>query len=110
MLHFDRGAGRMDELAALPREWFHYAQICDAPAHYSTDATALKYVAREARLYLGEGGINVRSILARLPRIPYSIELPNTQRLAQLGPDEFARRCLVTAKRHLGAPDVKAAV
>ena len=55
-------------------------------------------MAREARLYCGEGGVDVRGIVAQLPPIPYSIELPNARRLAELGPEQFARRCLVTAR------------
>ena len=58
----------------------------------------MKYVAREGRLFVGEGGIDVPAILERMPRVPYSIELPNARRLAELGPEQFARRCLVTAK------------
>jgi len=103
-LHFDRGGCHVADIEPLPQSWFHYAQISDGPQPYSTQTDDLKHVAREARLYLGEGGIDVRAILSRLPPIPYSIELPNAQRLAQLGPDEFARRCLVSAKRYLHAP------
>lgn len=97
-LHFDRSGHHAEELAGMPRQWFHYAQICDGPERYSRDTDQLKYVAREARLYVGEGGVDVRGILAQLPPIPYSIELPNARRLAELGPEQFARRCLVTAR------------
>jgi sugar phosphate isomerase/epimerase len=100
-LHFDRSACSVDDLAGLPRNWFHYAQICDGPANYAVDEKSLKQVAREARLYLGEGGIDVPAILAGLPPLPYSIELPNSVRLQELGPLEFARRCLLTARQCL---------
>ena len=102
-LHFDRSDCSLQDLAAVPRGWFHFAQICDGPANYALDEISLKYVAREARLFLGEGGIDVPAILARMPAIPYSIELPNSARLAALGPMEYARRCLVTSKRALAA-------
>jgi sugar phosphate isomerase/epimerase len=97
-LHFDRSGHLAADLDGLPSSWFHYAQICDGPEQYSREVEQLKYVAREARLFVGEGGIDVPAILDRLPRVPYSIELPNARRLAELGPEQFARRCLVTAK------------
>jgi sugar phosphate isomerase/epimerase len=100
-LHFDRSHCRITDLDMLPRNWFHYAQICDGPKQYSTEEIELKYVAREARLYLGEGGIDIPSILARMPQMPYSIELPNRHRLESLGPLEFSRRCLETSRQCL---------
>ncbi|MDE2051956.1 MAG: sugar phosphate isomerase/epimerase [Gammaproteobacteria bacterium] len=103
-LHFDRSGCKVQDLERLPREWFHYAQICDAPEDWSAQEQELKRVAREERLFLGEGGIDVRAILDHMPRIPYSLELPNARLLAALGPVEFARRCLETARRHLSPP------
>lgn len=100
-LHFDRSGCSIEELEELPAKWFHYAQICDGPAQYSSEDAELKRVAREDRRLLGEGGIDVRRILAHLPHMPYSIELPNKRLLADLGPREFARRCLVRARTYL---------
>jgi sugar phosphate isomerase/epimerase len=100
-LHFDRSACRLQDIDRLPPHWFHYAQVCDAPEDWSHEEQDLKRVAREARLFLGEGGIDVRGILEHLPRIPYSLELPNARLLSDLGPLEFARRCLDTARRYL---------
>jgi sugar phosphate isomerase/epimerase len=100
-LHFDRSGCSIDELEELPAKWFHYAQICDGPAEYSSSDAELKRVAREDRRLLGEGGIDVRRILAHLPHMPYSIELPNSRLLADLGPREFARRCLARARTYL---------
>jgi sugar phosphate isomerase/epimerase len=104
-LHFDRSGAALQALESVPPRYWHYAQICDAPAQYSNEEAELKRVAREARLFLGEGGIDVGSILARLPAMPYSIELPNAQRLAALGPEEFAHRCLRSAQMELQRKD-----
>ncbi|MDE2447876.1 MAG: hypothetical protein KGO22_02825, partial [Gammaproteobacteria bacterium] len=71
------------------------------PDDWSPEERELKRVAREDRFFLGEGGIDVGGILDHLPRIPYSLELPNARLLAALGPVEFARRCLETARRYL---------
>lgn len=100
-LHFERSGCSIDELEELPAKWFHYAQICDGPTAYSSCEEELKRVAREDRRLLGQGGIDVRRIVAHLPHMPYSIELPNSRLLASLGPKEFARRCLTTARSYL---------
>lgn len=107
-LHFDRSGCSIDELEELPAKWFHYAQICDAaPTADLSEESELKRVAREDRRFLGEGGIDVRTILAHLPHMPYSIELPNAALLAALGPKEFARRCLATARSYLCADSTR---
>src|SRR6185312_10399172 len=100
-LHFDRSGCKLQDIDRLPPDWFHYAQVCDAPEDWTPEEQDLKRIAREERLFLGEGGIDVRGILAHLPGIPYSLELPNARLLSALGPLEFARRCLDTARRHL---------
>ena len=101
--HFHRARDKAADLAALPREWFHFAQICDAPAEIPTDRNEMIHVLREARLYLGEGGIDVAEILRQMPRMPYSIELPHLERAHELGYAEHAFRCLETAKAYLAA-------
>jgi len=100
-LHFDRSGHRPAELDGLPRSWFHFAQICDGPVRWSSAVDELKFVAREARLYVGEGGIDVPGVLAHLPQVPYSIELPHARRTVELGAEVFARRCLETARHAL---------
>lgn len=102
-LHFDRCHAELEKLSALPREWFHFAQISDAPATYSTERDELIRIGRAERLYLGEGGIDVASILGRLPQVPLSIEIPNTAKLASLGAEQYARLCIETARSFLAA-------
>lgn len=104
-LHFSRAKDQISALAQLPRKWFHYAQICDAPVSWSGEDSDLRYTAREGRLFLGHGGIDVRAILQAMPRLPYSIELPNSRLLAALGAEEFARLCLETARDYLQRPE-----
>lgn len=103
-LHFSRAKDQTQQLAQLPRKWFHYAQICDAPAQWSGEDAELRHTAREGRLFLGQGGIDVRAILRAMPEVPYSIELPNVRLLAELGPQTYARRCLETARHYLQNP------
>jgi sugar phosphate isomerase/epimerase len=102
-LHFDRCHADLAMLGSLPREWFRFVQICDAPAKYSTERDELIRIGRDARLYLGEGGIDVAAILRRLPAVPLSIEIPNTRKLDALGAEQYARLCIETARSYLAA-------
>jgi sugar phosphate isomerase/epimerase len=97
-LHFHRSRVKLEELDNVPREWFNFAHLCDAPGKIPDTKEGLIHTAREERLYVGEGGIDVAAILDRLPEVPYSIELPHLARAKELGYAEHARRCLETAK------------
>jgi sugar phosphate isomerase/epimerase len=91
-------------LARLPREWFHFVHIADAPKAIPATRDDTVRLMRDARLYPGEGCIDFRAIAAALPPVTYSIELPNLKRVAELGYEGHARRCLETAARSLEPP------
>ena len=80
MHHFHRGLDIPEALEGLPREWFHFAHLCDAQGEIPSDRTEMTRILREERLYLGEGGIDIAAILRRLPKMVYSIELPQVAR------------------------------
>jgi sugar phosphate isomerase/epimerase len=101
-LHFNRSRDSVEELRQLPRSWFHFAQVCDAPAEIPDTTEGLIHTARSERELLGEGGIDVREILDALPAIPYSLEIPNDARVLTVGAEEHARRCIEAARRYLG--------
>jgi sugar phosphate isomerase/epimerase len=98
--HFHRAQDDPKELSKLPKEWFHMAHLCDAPVEIPTEQTEMVRILREARSYVGEGGIDIASILNAIPAVPYSIELPNLQRVEEFGYKEHARRCLESAKSY----------
>ncbi len=102
-LHFHRSRVALEELDSVPREWFHFAHLCDAPADIPETREGLIHTARDARLYAGEGGIDIAAILNRIPEVPYSIELPHLERVKELGYAEHAWRCLETARKYLAA-------
>lgn len=88
-LHVGRSTTSLDDLAAIPREWLHYAQMCDGSVPAPTDDAELIRHAREERLVPGTGGIDLPAIWATLPEhLPVSIELPNEalRRAAGTGP------------------------
>jgi sugar phosphate isomerase/epimerase len=99
--HFHRARDNPADLDDVPREWFHFAQICDAPGEIPADPEEMRRILREARLYVGEGGIDVAGILRHLPDVPYAIELPHLERVHEIGYAEHAFRCLETAKAYL---------
>jgi sugar phosphate isomerase/epimerase len=103
MHHTHRAGDDPTELRALPREWFHFAQLCDAPAEIPTERQEMIRIMREARLYLGQGGIDVAGILGNLPPCVYSIELPNKAAHEEMGYAEHAMRCLESLKGYLAA-------
>lgn len=98
-LHYSKVA--LDELQALPSEWFNFVHICDVSSEIPDSKEGMIRVARDERLYVGEGCIDFTSIIRQLPHIPFSIELPNGARVQQYGYEEHARRCLETAKKQL---------
>ncbi|AOT70492.1 sugar phosphate isomerase/epimerase family protein [Geosporobacter ferrireducens] len=101
--HFHRSKDNVEDLNALPRQWFHFAHLCDAPGEIPTERDEMIRILREARSYVGEGGIDVARILNQIPEVPYSIELPNLEKVKEFGYAEHARRCIQTAKDYLDA-------
>ncbi|MDW5614260.1 sugar phosphate isomerase/epimerase family protein [Mycolicibacterium sp. jd] len=75
-LHYDRELATPDDLHALPSEWISYVQICDGLSPRPTAVDELRYQGRNARLFPGEGGIDLTGMLRALPDVPVSIEAP----------------------------------
>lgn len=90
------------ELLHVPPEWLHFLHISDCLPGIADTREGMIQLARDARLYPGEGWIDFAGIIERCPPMNYSIELPNQSRLAELGYEEHARRCLQHAKRTFG--------
>ncbi|MET0418554.1 MAG: TIM barrel protein [Actinoplanes sp.] len=106
LLHFARSGSSVSDLRELPAEWFHFAHVCDAPAGVPPTNEELIHTARFERLYPGEGGIDIDGILAALPPgLPYALEIPRAQLVAQIGAKEHARLAIAAARRRLeGVP------
>lgn len=100
-LHVGRSSTTLDDLAAIPREWLHYAQMCDGSVPAPTDDAELIRQAREERLVPGSGGIPLADIWSTLPAgLPVSIELPNEPLRRVVGTDAWLAR-LVAATREV---------
>ncbi|MBE0586094.1 MAG: sugar phosphate isomerase/epimerase [Desulfofustis sp.] len=110
MLHFDRSGSELEDLEKIPAAWFQFIHLCDAPRATPALTAGVIQAARSARLFPGEGELPIREVLRRIPAVPCSLEIPNAELLDKLGPDEFARRALASARRYLAAePDQETA-
>lgn len=102
MLHFFRSNSSLEALKALPREWFHFAHVCDGPKTIGSDMDSILHEARSDRLFPGDGAFGVRDILGCLPdNITYTLEIPGDALAAEIGFEAYARRALQTAQKHL---------
>lgn len=95
------------ELLHVPPAWLHFLHISDCLPGIADTREGMIQLARDARLYPGEGWIDFAGIIERCPAVNYSIELPNQSRVAELGYEEHARRCLNHARRTFGSARTK---
>lgn len=102
MHHIQRAGDTAAELAKVDRKYLKFAHLCDAIPETPSDRDELVRIMREERLYCGEGGIDIASILRALyPLNTLSIELPNAKYVKSYGYKEHAKRCLETAKEYI---------
>ena len=77
MLHFARSASTAEQCRGVPASRFPFVHICDAPAGTAWTREELFHAGRVERLPPGEGGIDIKAILANLPAgVPMSLEVP----------------------------------
>jgi len=102
-LHFGRSTTSLQDIAAIPRELLHYAQMCDAQAGLNFTTEELIHTARQERLLPGEGNIDVTGLFATLPQdLPVSVEIVNLERSKPIGDRAWAELCLNATKKVLG--------
>jgi sugar phosphate isomerase/epimerase len=100
-LHFNRSNSSLELLETVDPKRLPFLHLCDAPVRdkYSTDD--LLFAGREERLAPGEGDINLKDIIARMPEnIPIALEVPMTQLMRAEGSEAVALKN-ITAARNL---------
>lgn len=103
-LHFFRSNSDFKALEMLPADWFHYVQLCDAPAAAPVNLEEMLFTAREARLPPGEGELDLAGLLRRLPpETPIALECPNTARVQAIGLEAYAAEILQKTRRFVEA-------
>ncbi|MDH4125827.1 MAG: sugar phosphate isomerase/epimerase [Gammaproteobacteria bacterium] len=99
-LHFARAGCRLEELDEWPAAWFHYIQLCDAPAKGPATVGGLIYAAREERLLPGDGELDLMGIMRHLPYpIVIGIEMPAETLSFTASPGERAAMARESALR-----------
>jgi len=110
MLHMGRSNSSIPDLAKLPREWFRFAHVCDAAKEVPPTMEGIIRTARDERQFPGEGGIDVRGVLAAMPQdIPYALEIPRVTLTKAVGPEEVALLALRVAQSHLDSARIEQA-
>ncbi len=103
-LHFFRAGGTLPALRGLDPALLGTVQLCDAPAMPPTDLAA---EARTARLFPGEGGLDLRGFMAALPPgIPLGVELPIAARFPDLAPPARIRLMAERTRAFLATVDL----
>lgn len=98
-LHVARSQTTLDDLSAIPADMIKSVQICDGNNCGVMSPEAMMQSARYGRLLPGEGDVDIPGILSRLPNgLRIGVEVPNSIRLAELGPKSWAERALVASK------------
>jgi sugar phosphate isomerase/epimerase len=99
-LHFARSGSRLEHLDLVSPGRFPFVHVCDAMAGGSFTTEQLLHTARSERLPPGEGDIDIRGILERLPAdIIIGLEVPMDTLTRERGPEEVARRVRAAAER-----------
>jgi sugar phosphate isomerase/epimerase len=101
-LHFGRSSTTLQDIAAIPRELLHYAQMCDATAGLNFTNDELIHTARQERLLPGEGNIDLKGLFATLPQdMPVSVEIVHLERSQPIGDKAWAKLALDASKKLL---------
>lgn len=100
-LHAHRVYVTGEQLTPIPAHRLGFAHLCDGPAWVPpVDHPDMVGVARGARLYAGEGGIDIAGMMRGVDVPYYAIELPNADQVQALGKAGHAARCLQTMKAY----------
>jgi len=95
-IHFFREKNRLEELATAKTR---YVQFCDAPREKPASVDEIRRQARADRLMPGEGGLDLRGLLAALPPdLPVCLEIPYARPIPPL---ERARMALKKSRPFL---------
>ncbi|NLN49563.1 MAG: sugar phosphate isomerase/epimerase [Clostridiales bacterium] len=107
-LHAHRSKVSPEELSKVAQDKFGLIHLCDGPAFIPVlDDPDMIGVAREGRLYPGEGSIDLKGMLLAMPENPISIELPNSKEMEQRGALGHATQCLLKAKQYFADNEIE---
>ena len=103
-LHFDRSQSAIGDIATIPAGKLHYWQLCDAAAARPTSTEQMMHVARNERMFPGEGGLDLVSLARAMPPdIVVSLEVPTVTLAKTMDAEARARRALSGARSVIAA-------
>ncbi len=106
-LHAHRSGVSAEDIAKVEDSKFGFIHLCDGPGPIpSIDDPSMIGVAREGRLYPGEGEIDLKGMLMAMPPNPISIELPNSKEMSKRGALGHASQCLIKAKQYIAEKEI----
>lgn len=98
-LHPARSNSALVEVTALPNQYIHYIQLCDALAQYDASDEGLMSVARTGRLLPGNGQLDLLGLVQAIdPSKTIGLEIPNAQLLQQYSALERAQMAIHQAR------------
>lgn len=107
-LHAGRAGVTASELARTDPKYFRFMHLCDGPAGPDGDPVLdnikdelMLSTTREARLYPGEGVMDIAGMVKAMPPINFTLELPNTAQMNSRGALGHAKQCLDVTKDYL---------
>jgi sugar phosphate isomerase/epimerase len=99
-LHFSRSRCTIKDLKSVPAAYLRFAHLCDGPGQVPATREELIFAGRENRLYVGEGGIDIASVVRHLPDPIFALEIPNLARVRELGRTEHVFRAIEATREY----------
>lgn len=84
-LHLYRTGAAPDALDRHAADLIPCLQICDGPLRHPETLEQAQFEARNNRLIPGEGEFDIDALLAALPEVAISLEVPNAEAVKELG-------------------------
>ena len=101
-LHCHRSRVDFSEFDGLPQTWFNYLHLSDIERAIPEDREALIHNGRDERLYVGDGAIDLKALVAKLPDAVRGLEVPSVSKVKAVGTEAHARMSLQKAKAYFG--------
>ena len=101
-LHFRRSRADFAEFDELPQVWFNYMHLSDIEREIPEDKEALIHDGRDERLYVGDGAIDLKTLVAKLPNAARGLEVPSVSKVGTIGTVAHACKSPEKAKAYFG--------
>lgn len=101
-LHFHRSRVDLSEFDELPQTWFNYMHLSDIEREIPEDRESLIYNGRDERLYVGDGAVDLKALVAKLPHAVRGLEVPSVSKVKAIGVEAHARMSLQKARAYFG--------